>query len=386
MNQEHENMSAVSAFPKKLYSIVCDTNNNGMINWNSAGDQFIVYNPSEFCDKVLSKNDFSSTNYASFVRQLNMYDFHKIKTKVKDISNTFFHKYFLRDRPSLLRYIKRKPAGMQLANCNQEEDTLKQEIYDKTNKTSCQAFDKSALRVEKNSSTKYEMIEDIKQKNAALLSSLSSSKKKINKSLLHSIYSSYLRIIKLSKKRQDDVDIKLNSLMKKNNQLINENKSILNEINNKSEYSKSLENLFYSILDLLITKNSDSSLGGLSNSNGFNLFGLFSKENEFLDKLSKENMRKDHACYHEPLNFNGLKQIGEETVKFNQSVTGSPSPFYAADSRILPDTDSQLNDIFENDIKLSVNDSICVTPNIEATDYDFQNTKEIKDNEEIFIN
>lgn len=398
MDHELESMASVSAFPKKLYSIVSDTKNTGIVSWNSAGDQFIIHNPPEFCEKVLSKNDFSSTNYASFVRQLNMYDFHKIKSKVKDLSNTFYHKFFVRDRPSLLRYIKRKPSGVHQPSNAEQETIVKHEICEsvqhnsaKVKKTQNPTVDKSQI-IDKTlslptSTLKYEIIEDLKQKNRVMLNTLSSSKK-INKSLLHSIYSSYLRLIKLSKKKQDDIEIKLNTLFKKNCRLINENNSILNEVNNKTEYSKSLEQLFYSIIDLLISKKSESSLGGTSSfsTNAFNFYGLFNKDNGFLDKLTKENMKKDFTCYNDTFNYGGLRQIGEETVKFNQSVTGSPTPFFQAESRILPETDSQLNDIFENDIKLSVNNSICVTPNIEAQDYVLANSNQIKDDEEIFIN
>lgn len=115
---EGEDLLYISAFPKKLYSIVNNPNNQGIISWNKAGDQFIIHNPSEFSEKILSGSDFVSSNYASFVRQLNIYDFHKVKNRIKDQSNTFCNKFFLKDRPSLLRHIKRKVVS----STNPEDD------------------------------------------------------------------------------------------------------------------------------------------------------------------------------------------------------------------------------------------------------------------------
>lgn len=110
---EIDEFSNVGAFPKKLYNIVNDPKNQNLIAWNKAGDQFVIFSPAEFSEKILATCGFSSSNYASFVRQLNLYDFHKVKSRFKEQSNTFCHKYFLKDRPSMLRYIKRKsqPSG-----------------------------------------------------------------------------------------------------------------------------------------------------------------------------------------------------------------------------------------------------------------------------------
>lgn len=110
---EADEFSNVGVFPKKIYNIVNDPKNQTLISWNKAGDQFIIFNPAEFSEKILATCGFSSSNYASFIRQLNLYDFHKVKSRFKEQANTFCHKYFLKDRPSMLRYIKRKsqPSG-----------------------------------------------------------------------------------------------------------------------------------------------------------------------------------------------------------------------------------------------------------------------------------
>eukprot|EP00122_Pirum_gemmata_P018721 Pgem_evm1s17540 len=47
------------------------------ISWNETGDGFVLKNTEVFCKDVLPQY-FKHNNFATFVRQLNMYDFGKI--------------------------------------------------------------------------------------------------------------------------------------------------------------------------------------------------------------------------------------------------------------------------------------------------------------------
>lgn len=121
------------AFVMKIWSMVNDPTNNQYIRWNEDGKSFHVFHREEFMKQILPKY-FKHNNFASFVRQLNMYGWHK----VQDVNNgllynqggkdgdksglgtsdeiwQFENPFFIRDREDLLDKIQRNRASAPLS-------------------------------------------------------------------------------------------------------------------------------------------------------------------------------------------------------------------------------------------------------------------------------
>ncbi|KAG1756846.1 uncharacterized protein EDB91DRAFT_1262399 [Suillus paluster] len=105
----------VPAFLQKLYEMVNDPSDHDLIRWSDTGDSFFVLDQERFASEVLGRW-FKHKNFSSFVRQLNMYGFHKIPHLQQGVlrSDTdtefwnFEHPHFLRGQPDLLCLIQRK--------------------------------------------------------------------------------------------------------------------------------------------------------------------------------------------------------------------------------------------------------------------------------------
>ncbi|KAI9260335.1 hypothetical protein EDC94DRAFT_520553, partial [Helicostylum pulchrum] len=108
---------SIPAFLHKLFNMVNDSLTTQFIRWSKDGNSFLVEDHEKFAELVLPRF-YKHNTFASFVRQLNMYDFHKIphiqQGVLITIDNTenevweFSHANFKRDRPDLLVSIARK--------------------------------------------------------------------------------------------------------------------------------------------------------------------------------------------------------------------------------------------------------------------------------------
>lgn len=80
------------SFLSKLYDIINDITYKDIISWNIEGNGIIIKNTIKLCELVLPKF-YNHRNYSSFVRQLNLYGFHKSKGMLKE-GEGFEHEIF----------------------------------------------------------------------------------------------------------------------------------------------------------------------------------------------------------------------------------------------------------------------------------------------------
>ncbi|ORZ25865.1 HSF-type DNA-binding-domain-containing protein [Absidia repens] len=134
---QQTNKANTNTFVHKLFNMVMDVHYQHLIAWNHTGASFIVCNIVDFSRDVLPKH-FKHNNFSSFVRQLNMYGFHKInksprghRTLAENQIWEFSHQKFMRNCYGLLDEIKRKTT---------DTDSLRRDSNDITSHLSMMQF------------------------------------------------------------------------------------------------------------------------------------------------------------------------------------------------------------------------------------------------------
>jgi len=129
-------------FLRKTYELIntCDPN---IATWADDGSSFVVKDVNKFASEEIP-TFFKHNNFSSFVRQLNLYGFRKIRIdpiRIRDEDSgteskywRFRHANFLKGRPDLLSQIK-KTSSIEPAE-KQEVDALKIEVKDLKNQLS----------------------------------------------------------------------------------------------------------------------------------------------------------------------------------------------------------------------------------------------------------
>ncbi|XP_022822203.1 heat shock factor protein isoform X5 [Spodoptera litura] len=131
--------ASVPAFLGKLWKLVNDTETNHLISWSPGGKTFVIKNQADFARELLPLY-YKHNNMASFIRQLNMYGFHKITSvengglRYEKDEIEFSHPCFMKGHAYLLEHIKRKianPKSLVASNENGEKVLMKPELMNK---------------------------------------------------------------------------------------------------------------------------------------------------------------------------------------------------------------------------------------------------------------
>uniref|UniRef100_A0A7S4NZT3 HSF-type DNA-binding domain-containing protein n=1 Tax=Guillardia theta TaxID=55529 RepID=A0A7S4NZT3_GUITH len=126
-----DNQSTLSSFIVKLTLMLKDATAYPYISWSHSGESIVVTDPTAFAIKVLPRY-FKHGNFASFVRQLNLYGFHK--TSQEATACEFTNPLFRRGDEHLLKAIRRKvpkdPQDKELFNVACESERLMKDFAD----------------------------------------------------------------------------------------------------------------------------------------------------------------------------------------------------------------------------------------------------------------
>lgn len=95
----------VPRFLTKTYEMMMEPRHRDLVDWNREGTVIVIKNVHGFSEKVLPQY-FKHSNYASFVRQLNMYGF----TRALNLPQAFKHPLFQRGKQGNLALMKRKSS------------------------------------------------------------------------------------------------------------------------------------------------------------------------------------------------------------------------------------------------------------------------------------
>ena len=117
-----------TSFLVKLYTILNEKKYSEYISWSKDGLSFIIPNQNNFMKKVIP-NVYNLHKFSSFVRQLNMYNFHKIKT-LKKGELKYKHNEF--NKFKSIEEIKEIKKNSTLDKNNDNDDQVKNILTPKT--------------------------------------------------------------------------------------------------------------------------------------------------------------------------------------------------------------------------------------------------------------
>ena len=116
------------SFLSKLYDILNNITYKEIIYWNKEGKGIIIANVNEFSTMILPKY-YNHSNFSSFVRQLNLYGFHKSQGIIKEGEGYEHDKLnknsTIEDFKRILKTKKRKNSLMKYLNKDSKDNFIK---------------------------------------------------------------------------------------------------------------------------------------------------------------------------------------------------------------------------------------------------------------------
>ena len=309
------------SFLSKLYQILNDKEYYQYIHWSHDGLSVIISDSTGLTKKVLPKF-YNHHNYASFVRQLNMYNFRKIRGDPKSNDQKYVHSEFYKGKSiQEIQEIRRK------IKTDEEKDKNSNKNYS-DKKIGTINHNNDNLLEDKINLNKIEELEDSKKfieyqnlvKNGDV-STLS------NETILNFL----LEKLKQSEENHKNIENEISNLVKQNNNLIQQLKSCDEKLSFQKDFCQKMKGLVIFLVTLVMRKNQNYKIckidiggGRDNNNNNKKSTDLADFVRKFLDHQKTKNgtndIKKDNNTTTINTNINTLN-IGNKTKKINSSQT-----------------------------------------------------------------
>jgi hypothetical protein len=284
------------SFLSKLNDILNDKNYKNIIHWDTNGKRVIIVDVFSLCNIVLPKF-YKHNNYSSFVRQLNIYGFHKSKGVVNSgdaYESEKFHRNMTKEEISQIIEQNKKMKNTIIIKDNQKEEDINNDdalkyIFQKTeeNTQSSLMLRKEMLDLKiENNKLNYEInrLKILLKNNANLVEKILKSKNeskvqrfKKNITNLKELFNGYLYFLKIYSPY-----VNIDNLIK----LRSEQQEAQNK--NKTNTDKK-------VVEHVPINNINNNQNNINNESIYEEFSMFKDNNDFLSfnlNLEKNNSSK----------------------------------------------------------------------------------------------
>ena len=277
-------------FLLKLYEILSKDEYSKIIRWSQNGVYIIISNIDALSKKILPIY-FNHQNYSSFVRQLNMYNFHKIRTEQNDQEQYFINESLNKFKTfDEIKNFKRKEKSSQKCLFFKDEDSkIKYTILPNKKEEDIQNKAEN-LELNENDDKNIDNFKEI----------IASGK--LNKNIKDKLMIFLLNKSKdnYEKKKKKKIKNKLKEKKEKKDEVNEQIQNINNEIEKQSVHLKKIKRLYFLLVSLLmgknnfpIEKNGDNKINVVNNeinkNNNSNL-KLFNFINRYVDYVGHKNI------------------------------------------------------------------------------------------------
>ena len=275
-------------FLLKLYEILSKDEYSKIIRWSQNGVYIIISNIDALSKKILPIY-FNHQNYSSFVRQLNMYNFHKIRTEQNDQEQYFINESLNKFKTfDEIKNFKRKEKSSQKCLFFKDEDSkIKYTILPNKKEEDVQNKTEN-LELNENDDKNIDNFKEI----------ISSGK--LNKNIKDKLMIFLLNKSKDNYEKDKEIKNKLNEIKEKKDEVNEQIQNINNEIEKQSVHLKKIKRLYFLLVSLLmgknnfpIEKNGDNKINVVNNeinkNNNSNL-KLFNFINRYVDYVGHKNI------------------------------------------------------------------------------------------------